>query len=418
MQLPPNVLAEMRGRTSNDSSLASQLQSGRGSLNATSGRGSADLSREDVPRYSHQTMQTHNAQVTSPATQVSQTKKIVKEGWIVKQGGARHSFFSRESWKRRWAILEAKRLVWAESPSALPKGEVFIKGAVIELNPPEAKRDKLAIAVRHAERTLFFRLETAAEQQEWHAALTTVAQGEQLALQSVDASSDRGRRESQLGVRLGRMPPPNLSALPAGAVRPTAAALCSNEQLHQPAADSTSWWKDRLTSQAGYLYKQGGSKGGSQSWRRRYAVLQNGELLYYKADRLRGAVQVRGAVIDDRPSELRNRQFSFAIRHPSRTFFGAAESAEDLAVWLGALRQCAISIAPSLTNSKSAPPRMMKDSDDSDDGDDLGIARPGMGAVPATPADVPDVEHVTLNRAVAPKRKPRTRVRAAAESGP
>ena len=64
-------------------------------------------------------------------------KRILKKGWIWKQGGASGSLFSRDSWKKRWVVLEAKRLIWYEDDHSLPKGEVFVLGSSIEADPQE-----------------------------------------------------------------------------------------------------------------------------------------------------------------------------------------------------------------------------------------------------------------------------------------
>ena len=77
------------------------------------------------------------------------TRKIVKQGWILKQGGASGSLFSRESWKRRWVVLEEKRLLWHEGEGALPKGEVRVLGAQIDPSPPEVAKRPHAFAIRH-----------------------------------------------------------------------------------------------------------------------------------------------------------------------------------------------------------------------------------------------------------------------------
>lgn len=75
-------------------------------------------------------------------------KRVVKQGWVFKQGGASGSMFSRESWKKRWIVLEEKRLIWYEDPSALPKGEVYITGSQVEADPAETKKQKFSFAVR------------------------------------------------------------------------------------------------------------------------------------------------------------------------------------------------------------------------------------------------------------------------------
>jgi len=64
-------------------------------------------------------------------------KRVIKKGWIWKQGGASGSFFSRDSWKRRWVVLEPKRLIWYEDDHSLPKGEIYVLGSTIEADPQE-----------------------------------------------------------------------------------------------------------------------------------------------------------------------------------------------------------------------------------------------------------------------------------------
>ena len=71
-----------------------------------------------------------------PPTRPTDTvKRVIKQGWLTKQGGASGGFFSRETWKRRWVTLDKTRLTWADNEKALPKGEVFIKDATIAEMP-------------------------------------------------------------------------------------------------------------------------------------------------------------------------------------------------------------------------------------------------------------------------------------------
>eukprot|EP00966_Prymnesium_polylepis_P199136 4614395-Prymnesium_polylepis.1 len=162
-------------------------------------------------------------------------KRMVKKGWVIKQGGASGSLFSRESWKKRWMVLEEKRLIWFEDENSLPKGgekrararrgaarrgvrarqrcgcerarslslsrrahpshpnphlavrtacacffaEVYVAGATIEADPPEtSKGHKFSFAVRHSERTLFARAESAEEARSWVEALQRTARGD------------------------------------------------------------------------------------------------------------------------------------------------------------------------------------------------------------------------------------------------
>ena len=106
-------------------------------------------------------------------------------------------------------------------------------------------------------------------------------------------------------------------------------------------SEGVAWWQDKLPQMTGHLIKQGGFRGGSKTWKRRYCVLQGGDLLYYNEDTYRGAVPVRGARIEVRPAECKGREHGFAIRHETRTFFACAESGAELSSWLTALHRCA-----------------------------------------------------------------------------
>lgn len=295
-------------------------------------------------------------------------------GWITKRAGGK-GLFSRETWHRRWATLEAKRLVWAESPEALPKGEVWVLDTLVQEDPPEVKKGHFGIAVRHSERTLIARYESEQEHREWLAALRSVAQGRPSFLPAATPSVRGGPAASDQRKVGG----------------PTKQKLAGDN------IDNT-WWQDKLpwvtSAQAGLLEKMGGSKGGSKSWRQRYAVLQGGELLYFKDNELKGIVPVRGARIETAPPELTGsrRKSSFAIRHPKRTFFASADSEATLVQWVEALRRCATSTDPFNPVDGS---NLALDSDEE--------------------VEVPEVDHAQLSRVAAPpKRKPRSRVPGAA----
>jgi hypothetical protein len=75
-----------------------------------------------------QTTMANRATDLPPMSQPRDTvKRVIKQGWLTKQGGASGGIFSRETWKRRWVTLDRSRLTWADNEKALPKGEVFIK---------------------------------------------------------------------------------------------------------------------------------------------------------------------------------------------------------------------------------------------------------------------------------------------------
>ena len=181
MQLPPSVLAEMQAKRSGSSSVNPNPSQPKQSPpeNTTVGSdvasGAAGSSRG--VRDSSCATKGSVKQRDCPSA-VNVTKRINRQGWITKQGGASGSLFSRETWKKRWGVLDQSRLIWSEAPNALPKGEVFIKGAVIETDPPECKRRSgFHLAIRHSERTLLFCVDTAAEQQQWSSALVAVSEG-------------------------------------------------------------------------------------------------------------------------------------------------------------------------------------------------------------------------------------------------
>ncbi|KAL1518914.1 hypothetical protein AB1Y20_003187 [Prymnesium parvum] len=255
-------------------------------------------------------------------------RRAVKQGWLWKQGGASGALFSRESWKKRWVVLEEKRLIWAADETSLPKGEIYVSGAQVEANPAEvAKKHRFSFAIRHRERTLFAHAESAAEQQLWVQAIQRTAMGD---------FRPTGETKAVLASRS--------SVSPASPARP---GLTEHALEQRVGGGEEVWWADKLplltSTDGGYLLKQGGAKGGARTWKRRFCVLQGGELIYFKDDEQKGVAPVRGARIEEEPPELCGRALGFAIRHPQRTFFACAETKDSLDTWLRALRQCAAS---------------------------------------------------------------------------
>ena len=280
------------------------------------------------------------------------TKQVLKRGWLVKQGGARKhdkglglfsKATSRETWNRRWVVLYQNRMTWSDTETGLPKGEVFLKGATIDPEPAELSKQPLAFAVRHAERTLFARANDEQDRRQWLAALHAAVSGTDVKLISV--ASDIERRRSSDGSVL-----PPAKAQPGATAKRQPGPSSSMVRNHEEDAkrktemegDGGEWWKERLpvltSQQGGFLLKQGQAR---RNWNRRYAVLQASSLLYYKEEKLCGVVPVRGATIDDHPSELKGRKFGFAVRHPERVFLAATETEREFQNWLNALRAVA-----------------------------------------------------------------------------
>ena len=320
------------------------------------------------------------------------TKQVLKRGWLVKQGGARKhdkglglfsKATSRESWNRRWVVLYQNRMTWSETETGLPKGEVFLKGATIDPEPAELSKQPLAFAVRHAERTLFARANDEQDRRQWLAALHAAVSGTDVKLISVASEIER-RRSSEGSVQPPAKVPPG-----AGTKRqpgPSSSMVRNHEEDAKCKASKEGegdWWKERLpvltSQQGGFLLKQGQAR---KNWNRRYAVLQASSLLYYKEEKLCGVVPVRGATIDDHPSELKGRKFGFAVRHPERVFLAATETEKEFQSWLQALRAVAQSRSTSqedMANEEreraelvSAASQVAHDSENDDDDVDAG----------------------------------------------
>jgi hypothetical protein len=126
MKLSADMLREMKEKQSSSALTESAAGSPPPRLGAAEGKAypssSCDLRRAE----DHGKQEPPSASGTQSGLA---TKKVMKQGWLIKQGGASGSLFSRETWKRRWAVLEPSRLSWADTPTSLPKGEVYLKGA-------------------------------------------------------------------------------------------------------------------------------------------------------------------------------------------------------------------------------------------------------------------------------------------------
>eukprot|EP00049_Salpingoeca_infusionum_P014231 m.265747 g.265747 ORF g.265747 m.265747 type:complete len:131 (-) comp15627_c0_seq31:1144-1536(-) len=97
----------------------------------------------------------------------------------------------------------------------------------------------------------------------------------------------------------------------------------------------------------GYLIKQGGSGITPKNWRKRWFVLKDGTVYYYKTpydDAALGYFTLHGYMImPPQPGKRMHNKFGFKIfRDGYRTFYLCAESAEDMKRWMNALSLASI----------------------------------------------------------------------------
>uniref|UniRef100_A0A7M4FIH4 Pleckstrin homology domain containing A4 n=1 Tax=Crocodylus porosus TaxID=8502 RepID=A0A7M4FIH4_CROPO len=113
----------------------------------------------------------------------------------------------------------------------------------------------------------------------------------------------------------------------------------------------------------GWLYKQDSS--GLKLWKRRWFVLSNYCLFYYRDSReemVLGSIPLPSYEIRILPKEAKNRRFTFKAEHPGmRTYYFSADTQEDMNGWVRAMSQSAAaesdsSQAPSETKSPSGEP--------------------------------------------------------------
>lgn len=87
-------------------------------------------------------------------------------------------------------------------------------------------------------------------------------------------------------------------------------------------------------NRCGYLTKQGGAV---KSWKRRYFVLKDNFLFYYKRprdDSPTGVIQLEGCSVEETPSEELDRKNCFTLRTPSRTWFFQADRQIEMDIWI------------------------------------------------------------------------------------
>ena len=87
-------------------------------------------------------------------------------------------------------------------------------------------------------------------------------------------------------------------------------------------------------NRCGYLTKQGGTV---KSWKRRYFVLKDNFLFYYKRprdDSPTGVIQLEHCTVVETPSEESDRKNCFTLRTPSRTWFFQADRQIEMDIWI------------------------------------------------------------------------------------
>eukprot|EP00045_Choanoeca_perplexa_P013737 m.156615 g.156615 ORF g.156615 m.156615 type:complete len:1085 (+) comp16443_c0_seq2:159-3413(+) len=98
---------------------------------------------------------------------------------------------------------------------------------------------------------------------------------------------------------------------------------------------------------AGWLMKQGGSGFTPKNWRKRWFVLKQGVVLYYKQpfdDKALGSFALPGYMIMPSPPGKRmSNRFGFKIaKEGDRSYYVCAETAEDMKKWMNAMSLAAI----------------------------------------------------------------------------
>lgn len=95
-----------------------------------------------------------------------------------------------------------------------------------------------------------------------------------------------------------------------------------------------------LVTFSGWLYKQGSE--GLRSWRKRWFVLSDYCLFYYKGpeeDKLLGSILLPSYILSECSSAESNRKYSFKLEHKNmRTYYLAAENADYLRKWMRVIR--------------------------------------------------------------------------------
>ncbi|XP_019406644.1 PREDICTED: pleckstrin homology domain-containing family A member 4 [Crocodylus porosus] len=101
----------------------------------------------------------------------------------------------------------------------------------------------------------------------------------------------------------------------------------------------------------GWLYKQDSS--GLKLWKRRWFVLSNYCLFYYRDSReemVLGSIPLPSYEIRILPKEAKNRRFTFKAEHPGmRTYYFSADTQEDMNGWVRAMSQSAAAESDSST---------------------------------------------------------------------
>jgi serine/threonine protein kinase len=102
----------------------------------------------------------------------------------------------------------------------------------------------------------------------------------------------------------------------------------------------------------GFLLKKGGCKGGRKNWKRRYFVIKERCLFYYKESKetLLGVLMLDDGIVDKVKSEdigtkIRQSMWLFSILTTERQIYLAAESEKEGLQWVEALRKCIMNIA-------------------------------------------------------------------------
>ncbi|KAG8567620.1 hypothetical protein GDO81_013712 [Engystomops pustulosus] len=108
----------------------------------------------------------------------------------------------------------------------------------------------------------------------------------------------------------------------------------------------------------GWLYKQ--DSAGLRLWKRRWFVLSNFCLFYYRDSReetVLGSILLPSyEIMPANPREVKNRRFSFKAEHPGmRTYYFGADTQEDLNAWIRAMNQSALVVGDNKNKNSHGP---------------------------------------------------------------
>ncbi|KAL9230187.1 hypothetical protein vseg_005573 [Gypsophila vaccaria] len=125
------------------------------------------------------------------------------------------------------------------------------------------------------------------------------------------------------------------------------------QSLTRPEPDTSNiefWWEPE---RAGWLSKQGEY---IKTWRRRWFVLKQGHLLWFKESEVtrtskpRGVIPVSSCVTVKGAEDVLNKQFAFQVSTRDDTLYFVADCGEDMENWISSIGRCIVRGSRSVTD--------------------------------------------------------------------